>query len=70
MENIEHEYTHEIVCPHCGYEFMDSWEFESEDIGELDCDECDESFVAHRNISVSYSTKKSLTPKEVRSDNR
>ena len=22
----EHEYTKEIVCPWCGYEYSDSWE--------------------------------------------
>ena len=31
--NINTEYTNEITCPICGYEFSDSWEYD------LDCGE-------------------------------
>lgn len=57
---INHEYTDEIVCPFCGYIFSDSWEYESdcEDIGLLECRECEKSFYATRNITVDYSTEK------------
>ncbi len=58
IEEIDHVYTDEVTCPYCGYEFMDSWEFEGEDIGELHCDGCEKEFIAHRNISISYSTSK------------
>ena len=58
-EEIDHEYTDEIVCPHCGYEFGDSWELgDGEDIGELDCDGCGKNFYAERIITVNYSTRK------------
>lgn len=62
MNNIEHEMTEEIVCPFCGSEFTESWEFgeysNDEDLGLVECDECNKSFYATRNISISYSTKK------------
>ena len=33
-EDIDHEYTREIVCPWCGYEFSDSWEIQGNDESE------------------------------------
>lgn len=58
-KEIDHEYTDEIVCPFCGNEFSDSFEYgEGEDIGLIECGECEKEFYATRNISVSYSTKK------------
>ncbi len=59
-KEIDHEYTDEIVCPFCGYKFSDSWEYEgdSEDIGLLECDDCNKSFYATRNVSVDYCTEK------------
>lgn len=55
-----HEWSDEITCPHCEYEFDNSWEQEpeEEDIGELDCPECEKKFLANRNIIISYSTEK------------
>ena len=57
---IDHKYTNEIVCPFCGYEFGDSWEYrdDCEDLGLIDCDECHKSFYATRNITIDYSTNK------------
>jgi hypothetical protein len=60
MKTIEHECTDEIVCPYCGYEFSESYEFGdgfSEDLDIIDCD-CGESFYGSRSIMVSYSTEK------------
>lgn len=56
-ETIEHESTDEIVCPHCGYEFNDSWEFRS-DSGVIDCEECGKTFRYERELLVYYSTSK------------
>jgi uncharacterized Zn-finger protein len=53
---IDHEYTDEIVCPYCGAEFSDSWEFKDDDSPE--CEECGKKFISRRDISVSYTTKK------------
>lgn len=54
-KEIDHEYTDEIVCPHCGYEHTDSWERESNS-GDAKCHHCSKDFFYERNISVSYST--------------
>lgn len=53
---IDHEFTEEVVCPYCGYEFSDSWEFS--DNAEIECDECGETFISERNSEVTYSTQK------------
>lgn len=52
---IEHESTDNIVCPYCGEEIEDSWEFEGE-CGQCKCYECDKTFNWTRYVSVSYST--------------
>jgi len=61
-KEIDHEYTQEIVCPYCGAEWTDSWEEGShpgdEDIGELECFECERKFYATRNIDITYCTEK------------
>ena len=51
---IDHDYTDEVVCPHCGYEFGDSWELG--DGGELECDECGKEFEFYRHVEVTYCT--------------
>lgn len=49
--------TDEIVCPHCGHEFSDSAEYgRGEDVGELECGECEKAFFARRNITVDYTS--------------
>ena len=61
MENIEHEYTDEIVCPYCGYEFNDSYEYgddDTVDIGLVECQECEKEFYTTRNFIITYSTIK------------
>ena len=60
MSEIKHKYTKEIVCPYCGYEFSDSWDYSSdlEDIGLIDCENCDKSFYANRIVTIDYSTEK------------
>lgn len=58
MTEINCSYTHEIVCPYCGYEFSDSWEIGDgdQDIGEMVCHNCEKTFLAYRNVEVTYST--------------
>lgn len=58
-EEIEHECTDEIVCPYCGREQSDSWEYHLNDGDEIDieCD-CGKTFFATANVSISYSTSK------------
>jgi len=52
---INHEYTNEIVCPYCGAEFSDSWEFGDDDFPECDCGK---KFISRRDIEVTYITEK------------
>lgn len=55
-DEIDCFYTDEIVCPYCGYEFMDS--FEKADSGDVQCDECCQMFHFERETSVAYSSYK------------
>lgn len=50
------EYTQEIVCPYCEYEFGDSWEYDGRDGRKTNCPECDKTFHLTVNIEVTYST--------------
>ena len=60
LQEYDHEYTRNIVCPHCGYEDMDSWEVMSgeEDLGIIECGRCEKSFLASRIITIEYCTEK------------
>lgn len=56
--------TKEIVCPHCGYEFSDSYEvFRDGDewVEGLECEECGKEFNVGVEYTVDYSSYK---PKE------
>lgn len=53
---IDHEYTREITCPHCGWVGGDSWE--RDDSGtEDDCAGCGLGFAWERHTEVTYVTK-------------
>ncbi len=58
-KGFDHEYTSEIVCPHCGYEFSDSWEAGE---GKSECYECKGKFEVERIVDVNYCTSKIETP--------
>lgn len=63
-KEIDCSCTDEIVCPHCGYEFSDSWEnfqYDDECIEGIECEKCEKEFNVERNISISYN---SYIPKE------
>ena len=53
---VDHDYTDEIVCPYCGHEHGDSWEYG--DSGRMTCGECNREFDMERNVSVSYVTSR------------
>lgn len=57
---IEHEYTDNIVCPHCGYENESSWELNMSDGDkeEMVCGSCDKVMTVYCEITVKYSTEK------------
>ena len=54
----DHEWTDEPVCPHCGAEQGDAWEWGDDD-GETDCNSCERPFSYTRYIIVNWSTQKS-----------
>ena len=60
MDNeIDHEYTKLAVCPYCGHEHQDSWEFGDEDkVIECENYECEKDFFLGVYVSVKYSTSK------------
>lgn len=43
------------ICPHCGYEHMDSWDMGE---GENNCYDCERLFNMERVVDVSYTTTK------------
>ena len=53
-KEIDCKYTDEIVCPYCGCEFSESYEFG--DSGECECDECGKEFEYYRHVEVTYCT--------------
>jgi len=59
-KEIDHEFTDEVVCPYCGYEYSDSYEFDNG--GEIECDNCEETFSYTRNITIDYCTKRKEAP--------
>lgn len=68
---IETDHTTNVICPYCGYEHRDSWEIDfgagMEGDTEMECNRCDETFIASRCVTVTYSTCKAGEKKE---DNR
>ena len=56
--SLDHKYTRNIVCPHCGEEEENSWKRElgNGDTVDIKCAECGTEFYAVRHIRISYST--------------
>lgn len=61
-EDLEFELyrTDFMVCPWCGYEDRDSFEFDN-DSATIDCNSCDKPFFYERIVDVSYSTRKPIS---------
>jgi len=58
--NLNLEYNIFAICPYCGYEHKDSWEYNLSD-GEsiiTECHNCDKSFLIGCDIIITYSTEK------------
>ena len=55
---IDHDYTHDIVCPYCGHEYSDSWEHNDQDGEEIECQSCDRTFTLSIHTSTTYTTTK------------
>lgn len=55
----DHEYTNEVVCPHCGHIHTESYEFFSgpeECADGCSCGMCGKEFNAVCHVSIKYST--------------
>lgn len=46
-----------IICPNCGYK-IEGWDYDlpDDDSETIECEECDKSFEARKNVSVTYTT--------------
>lgn len=55
-DRFDTRYTDKPVCPHCGHEQKDDWEFPDE--GEVYCGECEKEFHLYRMVTWSYVTSK------------
>ncbi len=60
---IYHRNMDEIVCPYCGYDHKDSWEFfggRDRECVDMEClnPDCEKKFTAIQNVKITYSTKK------------
>ncbi len=58
MKHIECSGTDEVVCPYCGHEHSDSWEWfrdNGHDV-DIDCATCGKTFRASPDYSVTYFT--------------
>lgn len=57
---MAHEYTKNIICPYCDYEFDDSESNEHDDDHrqEIGCHNCEKEFFLEVHINVKYSTIK------------
>jgi DNA-directed RNA polymerase subunit RPC12/RpoP len=51
--SFDTRYTDNIVCPHCGHEHLESWEWADSD-DESECEHCGGHFFHERTISVNY----------------
>ena len=50
------------ICPHCGHAQRDAWEINFgpgiEGDTEIDCGECEKTFMVSRHSTITYSTQK------------
>lgn len=57
-----HNHTINAICPWCGYEHLDTWDFfdrnTEETVEGAECDRCGRPFTITRNVSVTYSTER------------
>lgn len=54
MEEIDCEYTDNLVCPYCGWEHDDTYDMN--EAGEHSCEKCDKNFSYDVYYSKSYTS--------------
>ena len=58
-KEFDTEFRDDIVCPYCGYEFTDSWEYnDTQDEQKVDCHDCGKEFLLYMHVTIDYSTYK------------
>jgi predicted RNA-binding Zn-ribbon protein involved in translation (DUF1610 family) len=57
---IDHRYTDQVVCPHCGNKHEEGYEIvpPEDECADFDCEECGKEMSVCRIIDIRYSTKK------------
>ena len=55
-----HRHSDNPVCPHCGHQHIDAWDWEFgpgiEGDTETECGECEKPFHVFRHAHITYST--------------
>ncbi|UOF76725.1 DNA-directed RNA polymerase subunit [Caudoviricetes sp.] len=51
--NFDTSQTDQVICPHCGYEYWDSWDMDN---GAHVCHECGKEFQLTIQAIITYST--------------
>lgn len=56
--SIDHQYTREPVCPHCGHVKRNAWELGLGDFDQYqtECGECDKPYMITAHIRRTYTT--------------
>lgn len=59
-DDLDCSFTREIVCPHCFFEHIDSWEWSRDmadgDSKTVECESCGKEFEFLLEIEVTYSS--------------
>jgi len=57
---LNHFLTEEIVCPYCGYQHTESYEFfdDMEGDEDIECGDCGEEFRGSRIVTIQYTSRK------------
>ena len=58
QNQINTQFTRDVICPHCGHIYRDSWEYNGDDGTVQECIECSEKFILYIDFEVHYCTEK------------
>lgn len=60
MKGINTQYTDDVVCPYCGYESSDSWEYlkDRRSYKVITCADCEKQFSLTITYIATYSTER------------
>lgn len=57
---MDTNYTKELICPYCNYEYSDSWEYQDaqdKDV-QTQCPECEKNFIYSTDYDITFSSYK------------